>query len=200
MPMASTNSARSPECCLTHVLRHGGRSRARAGGRRARARYLRGSREHLVGLPDALGSQPRRQRTRRSGRGAWQYCQRGAGARPGGRTTSGSRWSAGGGRVRRISSRGEPEAGLRCCEEALALAPIAFDAAMVRAVRRIRPGQGREGRRGNRRTGPGRGVVRAVTPRPHALSVWRLAWRCLPSSGRAGEGSRSLRRASHHEP
>jgi class 3 adenylate cyclase/tetratricopeptide (TPR) repeat protein len=31
--------------------------------------------------------------------------------------------------------RGDPERGLRCCEEALALSPIAFDAAMVRAVR-----------------------------------------------------------------
>ena len=31
--------------------------------------------------------------------------------------------------------RGDPERGLRCCEEALALSPIAFDAAMIRAVR-----------------------------------------------------------------
>jgi class 3 adenylate cyclase/tetratricopeptide (TPR) repeat protein len=30
--------------------------------------------------------------------------------------------------------RGDPESGLRCCEEALALSPIAFDAAMIRAV------------------------------------------------------------------
>jgi tetratricopeptide (TPR) repeat protein len=31
--------------------------------------------------------------------------------------------------------RGDPREGLRCCEEALALAPIPFDAAMIRAVR-----------------------------------------------------------------
>ena len=31
--------------------------------------------------------------------------------------------------------RGDPQAGLRCCEEALALAPIPYDAAMIRAVR-----------------------------------------------------------------
>jgi tetratricopeptide (TPR) repeat protein len=31
--------------------------------------------------------------------------------------------------------RGDPEAGLRCCEEAVALKPIPFDAAMVKAVR-----------------------------------------------------------------
>jgi class 3 adenylate cyclase/tetratricopeptide (TPR) repeat protein len=31
--------------------------------------------------------------------------------------------------------RGDPEPGLSCCEEALALSPIAFDAAMIRAVR-----------------------------------------------------------------
>jgi class 3 adenylate cyclase/tetratricopeptide (TPR) repeat protein len=31
--------------------------------------------------------------------------------------------------------RGDPEAGLRCCDEALALSPIPFDAAMVGAVR-----------------------------------------------------------------
>ncbi len=31
--------------------------------------------------------------------------------------------------------RGDPRAGLRCCEEALALSPIAFDAAMIRPVR-----------------------------------------------------------------
>ena len=31
--------------------------------------------------------------------------------------------------------QGDPEPGLRCCEEALALSPIPFDAAMVRAVR-----------------------------------------------------------------
>src|SRR5262249_11712096 len=30
--------------------------------------------------------------------------------------------------------KGDPEPGLRCCEEALALSPAAFDAAMVRAV------------------------------------------------------------------
>ena len=31
--------------------------------------------------------------------------------------------------------RGDPKTGLRCCEEALALSPIAFDAAMIRPVR-----------------------------------------------------------------
>jgi class 3 adenylate cyclase/tetratricopeptide (TPR) repeat protein len=31
--------------------------------------------------------------------------------------------------------RGDPRTGLRCCEEALALAPIPFDAAMIKAVR-----------------------------------------------------------------
>ena len=53
---------RIAECCLTHVNVRGGQSPGGSRGRGARARDLRGARERVVGVPDAVGHQHGRER------------------------------------------------------------------------------------------------------------------------------------------
>ena len=121
------------ECCLTHVYAASGDLReGLASGERALAifeasgnvwwtcRTLWG----LMAVANSLGEWPR----------SLDYCRR---ALEYGQTANDLRlkvvgwWRTGSTEVQ----RGDPAAGLRCCEEALALSPIPLDAAVVRAVK-----------------------------------------------------------------
>ena len=81
--------------------------------------------------------------------------------------------------------RGDVEAGLRCYEEALALSPIPFDAAMARAGRAYGLVKAGEVAAGDGGPGRGGGVVRAVEPAFHRSSSGAAAGRGLPQDGRA---------------
>ena len=121
------------ECCLTHVYSVSGDLREGVmSGRRALAMFeARGnvwwSCRTLWGLMSVA-----------NGLGEWEesleYCRR---ALEHGQDVNDLRlkvvgwWRTGSTHIQ----RGDPAAGLRCCEEALALAPIPIDAAMTRAVK-----------------------------------------------------------------
>jgi class 3 adenylate cyclase/tetratricopeptide (TPR) repeat protein len=121
------------ECCLAHVLMAAGDLRGAIDvGERALATFeARGNiwwacraLWALSPVANYLGEWER----------GLEYCRR---ALDHGRTVNDLRlkvvgwWRTGSTHIQ----RGDPGPGLRCCDEALALSPIAFDAAMVRAVR-----------------------------------------------------------------
>ena len=121
------------ECCLTHVYSVSGDLReGLAAGKHALAMFeARGNVWWICRTLWGLMSVA-------NGLGEWEpsleYCRR---ALEYGQTVNDLRlkvvgwWRTGSTHVQ----RGDPEAGLRCCEEALALSPIPFDAAMVKAVK-----------------------------------------------------------------
>src|SRR2546422_332058 len=121
------------ECCLDHVYSVSGDLReGLAAGKRALAMFeARGNGWWICRTLWGLMSVA-------NGLGEWneslEYCRR---ALEYGQTVNDLRlkvvgwWRTGSTHVQ----RGDPEAGLRCCEEALALSPIPFDAAMVKAVK-----------------------------------------------------------------
>ena len=121
------------ECCLTHVYSVSGDLReGLAAGKRALAMFeARGNVWWICRTLWGLMSVA-------NGLGEWneslEYCRR---ALEYGQAVNDLRlkvvgwWRTGSTHVQ----RGDPESGLRCCEEALALSPIPFDTAMVKAVK-----------------------------------------------------------------
>jgi len=170
------------ECCLTHVYSVSGDLReGLAAGKHALAMFeARGNVWWICRTLWGLMSVA-------NGLGEWEpsleYCRR---ALEYGQTVNDLRlkvvgwWRTGSTHVQ----RGDPEAGLRCCEEALALSPIPFDAAMVKAVKgygliKLERFDGNGGADGSL------GVARAIASGPLPLALRLLACRGPPSARRA---------------
>ncbi len=148
--------------------------RRRPRDRRASPRSLRGARQCLVGLPHPLGAQPDRELPRRVGARSRVLPPRPR-ARPVASTTCASRSSAGGARDRPTSSRAIQSPGCRCCEEALALSPIAVRRRHGPSGACLRPRQGRQrprsGRPSSSRRWPGSNV-RSLHYTRSLFSLW----------------------------
>ena len=121
------------ESCLAQAYTVAGRLRRGADRWRAGRADLRGAREHLVDVPDALDHEYDAQRHRRLGAKP-RVLPAGPPVRPGRERPPAQGRRAGGAPARLISTEGDAQTGLKCCEEALALSPIPFDAAQVRAA------------------------------------------------------------------
>ena len=184
---ASTRSAPIAECCLTHVYGAGGQPPGGPGGGRARARDLRGARERLVGMPDALGPQHGRERLGRVG------AEPGV-LPPGARAREdGERPPAEGGRLVADWLDARP-AGRRGGRPSLLRGGAG---PLTNPVRRghgpggtgIRPGQGRGCRRRGGGADRGGGMVRAIEPALLPLVLGTAAGRGLHQDGRACAGA-----------
>ena len=122
------------ECCLAHVLMTAGDLRG-AHRESASAPSRPSRRAAISGGPAGRCGHSARSRTTSASGSAASSTAAAPSSTAGRSTICASRWSAGGGRAPLISSGATRSRASRCCEEALALSPIAFDAAMVRAVR-----------------------------------------------------------------
>ncbi len=178
------------ECCLAHVLLVAGDLRGAVAAGESALGDLRGAREHLVGVPDALGPQPGRQRARRLEARPGVLPTR-ARSRPGGRRppAQGGRLVADGVDLHPARRRGSRAPLLR-----------GGDGPFPGRLRRrdgeggpgIRSGQGGPARARNSRAGGGGGVVRTIESEIHPVALRALAGRGPASRGKRDAAEATL--------